>query len=197
MIVALQRFVKTNHRLFLGGVVVGAIVEYTLSLIGEVFLNVKWWDYSDKFLNINGRICLLYSIFWGLLSVYLIKVFHPKVDKAINYLKTKINTKVLKIAIAGTMIFIIVDCIVSAIAVDLFLLRVAVTKDLDIPNKEQAIQRYEKIYQNEKKANFINRHWNDDKVVKAYPNLTITLKDGTMKRVREYLPEIVPYYYKW
>ena len=97
MILALQYFSKTNHRLFLGGVIVGAVVEYSLSLIGEWLLNVKWWDYSDKFLNINGRICLLYSIFWGLLGVYLIKIVNPKVDKLIDYLKTKIKVKVLKI----------------------------------------------------------------------------------------------------
>lgn len=197
MILTLQYFSKTNHRLFCAGVVVGAIVEYTLSLIGELLLNAKWWDYSDKFLNINGRICLLYSFFWGLLGVYLIKVFHPKVDKMINYFKRKINLKVLKMLTVGTIIFIVVDCVISGIAVDLFLMRVAITKDLDIENKEQTKYRYETIYQDEKKANFINRYWNDEKMIKAYPNLTIKLKDGSMQAVKNHFPDIKPYYYKW
>lgn len=197
MILALQYFSKTNHRLFLGGVIVGAVVEYSLSLIGEWLLNVKWWDYSDKFLNINGRICLLYSIFWGLLGVYLIKIVNPKIDKLIDYLKTKIKVKVLKIITAGTIVFMVLDCMVSAVAIDLFLVRIAVTKDLPIQNKEQTIQKYEQIYQNEQKAEFVQKYWNDDVMVKTYPNLTITLQDGSIKRVREYLPEIKPYYYKW
>lgn len=197
MIIALQYFSKTNHRLFLGGIIVGAVVEYSLSLVGEWLLHVKWWDYSDKFLNINGRICLLYSIFWGLLGVYLIKIVNPKVDKFIDYLKTKIKIKLLKTITAGTILFMAIDCLVSAVAIDLFLVRVAVTKDLPIQNKEQTIQRYEEIYRNEKKANFVQKYWNDDRMIKAYPNLTITLQDGRIKRVREYLPEIKPYYYKW
>lgn len=197
MILALQYFSKTNHRLFVGGIVIGAIVEYSLSLIGEVLLNAKWWDYSDKFLNINGRICLLYSMFWGLLGVYLIKVFHPKVDKMINYLKRKINLKLLKGLAVGVLLFMLVDCVLSGIAVNLFLMRVAVINDLDIENKEQTSYRYEQIYHNEKKASFIYRYWNDNTMIKAYPNLTIKLKDGTMQAVKNYFPEIKPYYYKW
>lgn len=197
MILTLQYFSKTNHRLFMAGVVVGAIVEYTLSLIGELLLHAKWWDYSDKFLNINGRICLLYSFFWGLLGVYLIKVFHPKVDNMINYFKGKMNLKILKIFTVGTIVFIVIDCVISGMAVDLFLMRVAITKDLDIENKEQTKYRYETIYHDEKKASFINRYWNDEKMIKVYPNLTIKLRDGSMQAVKNYFPDIKPYYYKW
>jgi len=197
MIVSLHYFSKTNHRLFLGGFIVGSIVEYTLSLIGEMLLNVKWWDYSDKFLNINGRICFGYSVFWGLLGVYLIKVVNPKVDKMIDYLKEKVNMKILKIFTLGTIIFMLVDCIISGIAIDLFLTRVAVTKNLEVPNKQQIIYKYLSIYSDKDKVAFIYKYWNDDKMLKAYPNLTITLNDGTAKAVKEYYPEIKPYYYKW
>ena len=77
-------FNKNNHMLFLGGCIVGSILEYIISLIGEVVLNVRWWDYSNRFLNINGRICFLYSVFWGLLAIYLMKVINPRVDRFIN-----------------------------------------------------------------------------------------------------------------
>ena len=56
-------FNKNNHILFVGGFIIGSVVAYVLSLIGEILLNVRWWDYSDRFLNINGRICFLYSLF--------------------------------------------------------------------------------------------------------------------------------------
>ena len=43
--------------------VIASIVEYLASFIsGEIFHNVIW-DYSGRFLNINGRICFYYSIF--------------------------------------------------------------------------------------------------------------------------------------
>ena len=72
MILCLQPFKKNNNTLFWGGFVVGSIIEYLVSLIGELIFHVIWWDYSDMPLNINGRVCVYFSIFWGLLGIYLV-----------------------------------------------------------------------------------------------------------------------------
>ena len=72
MIVCLYKIPKKINALFAGGFVVGSIVEYAVSFIGEKMLGIKWWDYSGMPLNINGRICVYYSIFWGFLAIYLI-----------------------------------------------------------------------------------------------------------------------------
>lgn len=66
MITFLQYFMKNRMTLFVGGFLIGSITEYLISLIGELILHVKWWDYSNMPLNINGRICFYYSIFWGI-----------------------------------------------------------------------------------------------------------------------------------
>ena len=81
MILALQKFKKNNYTLFFGGFLVGSIIEYVVSLIGEAIFHVVWWDYSDMAFNINGRICVAFSMFWGILAIYLITHFNPKVDK--------------------------------------------------------------------------------------------------------------------
>lgn len=47
MIVALQKFNKNNYTLFLGGFLVGSIIEYLISLIGEALFHMVWWDYSE------------------------------------------------------------------------------------------------------------------------------------------------------
>ena len=196
MYVILNKYFKKNkHLLFLGGFIVGSVVEYVLSFIGEVLLNVRWWDYSNRFLNINGRVCFLYSIFWGLLGLYFMTVINPKVDKLINFLKKKINIKVLKSAVLIMTIFLLLDCIVSGVAIDLYLMRQSVLNDLDIPNKEQRIEEYNKIYSNEKNVKIIEKFWDDKKMVMTYPNLTITLNDGTSMKVKELLPDIKPYYF--
>lgn len=199
MYVILNRFFKdkNNHWLFWGGFVIGSVVEYLLSFIGEIMFNVRWWDYSNRFLNINGRICFLYSIFWGLLAVYFMRVINPKVDKVINFIKKKINIKVIKTITLIMFIFLLFDCVVSGIAVDLYLTRQAVINDLDVPNKEQTIEKYEKIYSDEKLVKIIDRFWNDEKMVITYPNLAITLNNGSNVRVRDYLPDIKPYYIKF
>ena len=50
MILALQKFKKNNYTLFFGGFLVGSIIEYVVSLIGEAIFHVVWWDYSDMVL---------------------------------------------------------------------------------------------------------------------------------------------------
>ena len=73
MIIFLQYFKKNNITLFIGGFLIGSITEYLVSLIGEWILHVKWWDYSNMPFNLNGRICISYSIFWGVLAIILMK----------------------------------------------------------------------------------------------------------------------------
>lgn len=198
MYVILNKYFKKNkHLLFFGGFIVGSIVEYVLSFLGEVILNVRWWDYSDRFLNLNGRICFLYSLFWGALGLYFMTVINPFVDKIIEFLKKKINIKILKIIVLVIFIFLMIDCILSGIAIECYLTRQAVENELDVPNKEKTIAEYELINLNEKLTAIINKFWNDKKMVMTYPNLTITLNDGSIVKVREYLPEIKPYYYKF
>lgn len=190
-------FTKNNHILFLGGFIVGSVVEYLISLIGEMMLNVRWWDYSNRFLNINGRICLLYSIFWGLLAIYLMRVINPRVDKLINWLKTKININVAKTLTFITTILLFIDCVASGFAISFCLIRKSVENNLNIANKEQTIEAYNKIYGNEKLKEFIYKYWNDEKMVLTYPNLTLKLEDGKIMYVKDLTPEIKPYYYKF
>ena len=83
MIGLLQYFKKNNFTLFFGGFLIGSVVEYLVSLFGEMMLHVKWWDYSNMPLNINGRICVYFSIFWGILAIFLMTYINKKVDKVL------------------------------------------------------------------------------------------------------------------
>lgn len=55
----------------------GAIIEYLTSYIMEKLFHVRWWDYSDKAFNVNGRICLQCLIMFGILGVLAIKILNP------------------------------------------------------------------------------------------------------------------------
>lgn len=191
------KFFKNNYTLFVGGFLVGSIVEYTVSFLGEMLLNVKWWDYSDRFLNVNGRICFLYSIFWGLLGVYLMKGINPKIDKFINWIKGKINLKLLRALVSCLIILLFVDCLVSGYAINVYLVRVCVENNLPIENKQETQNYYHYIYDNKEKSEFINKYWGNEKMILTYPNLTITLEDGTLKRVADFYPNIKDCYYRF
>ena len=100
-------------KIFAIGFVGGSIVEYIMSWGMELVLGFTAWDYSDNFLNINGRICLLFSIFWGFLGILWIKILYPQFDKILN----KINPKIYKILIVCLSIFLLLDILLTISAV--------------------------------------------------------------------------------
>lgn len=197
MICTLQYFGKNVHTLFLGGFISGSITEYIVSFVGEKLLNTSWWDYSDKFLNINGRICFIYSVFWGLLGLYLMKVINPKVDKLIEWIKSKISINKLRTITMIVIIGMFVDCVVSGIAIDCYLTRTTIEKKIEVSHKELAEKKYNYLYkENAKLGDFINKIWGNKTMVITYPNLTIQLADGSVEYLKNYYPEIQPYYLK-
>lgn len=62
---------------FLFGIILTSVLEYTVSVLLEKLFKKSWWDYSDRKFNVNGRICIRNSAFWGGLSVLLIYVLQP------------------------------------------------------------------------------------------------------------------------
>lgn len=197
MIVALQKFKKNGYTLFLGGAIVGSLVEYLISLFGELILNVRWWDYSGRFLNINGRICLLYSIYWGLISIYLMKSLNPNIDKLINFLKNKINIRLSRLLTIGVTVILFIDCIISAVAVQLFLARTIVQKDLPAQSRDWYVSIYNSYSSNENTKHFIEKIWSDKKIIRVYPNLRLTLNNGEIVYVRDCYPDLPTYYYNF
>lgn len=180
MILFLRHFNKNNNRLFIGGFIVGSIVEYTISLFAEIFLNMKWWDYSNMPLNINGRICVYFSIFWGFLAVYFMSYVHPKIDKLIEKIKAKFTMKTLKTLTILVTGFLIFDCAVTVYALEMFFIRKVHDYDLDVANKEKINMRYEEIYGNKKTAKFIDKFYSDRKMIKTFPNLKTQDKNGNI-----------------
>ena len=196
MIVFLQYFKKNYNTLFIGGFIIGSITEYLISLFGESILNVKWWDYSNMPLNIGGRICVYFSVFWGFLAIYLICSFNPRIDKIIGWVKRKIPIKYLKIITLIMIIFLFLDCIVTGYAIKMFQIRMVAQHDLNIKYKEETINAYNRIYSDSQTSNFIYKFFGDKKMIRTFPNLKIMGADGNMIYFDSLLPDIQPYYYK-
>lgn len=197
MILFLHKFSKKYTTLFFGGFIVGSIVEYLVSWIGELILGVKWWDYSNMPLNINGRICVYFSIFWGFLALYLIASFNPRIDKFINWIKAKISLKALKTLTLSVTLILLIDCIITGIAMSFFLIRMIAKNNLNVPNKEIIIEKYDNIYNNEKLSNFIYKYWGDRKMIKTFPNIKVQDIDGNIIYIDSLLKDIKPYYFKF
>lgn len=63
--------------LFLGGMILGAFIEFVTGLFLEKIFHKKWWDYSGIRLNFEGYVCLRYSLLWGVLAVLLVLFINP------------------------------------------------------------------------------------------------------------------------
>ncbi len=125
-----------------------SVLEYIMSWGEETFTGYRSWDYSHRLFNINGRICFMYSCFWGMLGILWCKFIYP----VLKYLMTKVPKSVGIPAFWGTLAFLLYDIIVSAFAKSRFTAR----QD-GIP----AINRLQKYF---------DRKFPDEVVIKAYPN---------------------------
>lgn len=197
MIVCLQKLKKGNIRLFIGGAILGSIVEYTISLIGELMFHVRWWDYSNLPFNINGRICVAFAFFWGVLAVFLISSINPKIDKLIDWIKAKVkNEKMLHIIVFFILWIMIIDCIITGAALEFFKIRKVEQCNLNVKDREHITQKYHEIYDNEKLSKFIYTFWGDQKMILTFPNLKISDKDGNIIYFDSLCPGCRRYYLK-
>lgn len=89
-------------------------LEYIISIMLEIVVHKKWWDYSNNFLNINGRVCLLYSTYWVVLGLAILKFIKPIFEKIYNRIKSKKTTNVINtiiIVMAVDLVLSIAHCI--------------------------------------------------------------------------------------
>lgn len=112
--ISLYRFRNRGKWLsFLGGMIVGSAVEYFCSWLQESLFGSVSWDYSSRPFNLNGRICLLYAVFWGVLGVIWIKDIYPRMSRWILHLPNRAG----KAAAWCAIIFLLVNSAVSGAAV--------------------------------------------------------------------------------
>lgn len=97
--------------LFISSFVILSIWEYIVGWLLEIVFKTKYWDYSNKFLNIGGRVCLLNSIFWGVLGVLFIKLIHPFICN----ITEKIPSIYVAIFLIISIIYIVTDTIITAV----------------------------------------------------------------------------------
>lgn len=91
------------------------ILEYLTSLVLELIFNLRWWDYSNYFLNINGRVCLIFSIFFGFIGIVFVKKIYPRIQKLIKNIRKKISVKMLWVILISLIVLSNVDGILSSI----------------------------------------------------------------------------------
>lgn len=71
-------FLSMNSvKIFFIGLVSATLLEYVTSVVLEKLFHARWWDYTNYKFNLNGRICLIASLFWGVIAVTVVQVVNP------------------------------------------------------------------------------------------------------------------------
>ena len=61
------------------GAAVTTAVEYVVHWAYEFLLGVRFWDYSQMAGNLQGRVCLPFTLAWGVLTALAVWYVHPLV----------------------------------------------------------------------------------------------------------------------
>lgn len=191
MIPGLQKFKKKNWTLFLAGAIEGSIVEYVISWLGEIVFHIKWWDYSNMPFDINGRICLLFTIFWGILALLLMRLINPYIEKFID----KIPKKLFSVLTIGGTILLILDLLITAFGLQVFYTRFTKKYDLNLVEDKNLMVSQE-VLENKFVQKLSNTIFTDEKMLRTFPNIKYKDNDGNIIWVKDILTDIKPYYYK-
>ena len=116
LIICLSNYKGNNLKLFFVAAVVLTYFEYVAGFVLEVIFDLKWWDYTNDFLNINGRVCLPFALAWGVIAILVVNYIHPFTEKITNKLLNKITPVMLDIVLKVFGIIIIIDFILSSIS---------------------------------------------------------------------------------
>lgn len=109
IILLLNKYVEDPFVLFVMAMLICSLLEYFTSYIMEKLFKARWWDYSHKKYNINGRICLDNILAFGILGLLMIYVINPFVVKMLGY----ISINILNIVSLLLFIVFVVDLAVS------------------------------------------------------------------------------------
>lgn len=154
----LRKYVDDPVVLFVMSVLICGILEYVTSYIMEKLFKARWWDYSKRKFNLNGRICLGTIIPFGILGLLIMYIFNPFILGKLENLPEII----LNIFSISLFIVYIVDNIIS-LTVTGYIKTAEKIAFKDEDNTEEFSMRVKQIL---KQKSILHR-----RLVNAYPKL--------------------------
>lgn len=175
LILFLDHCKNSDFKIFILGGILGGAIEYVISFILEAMYGSRFWDYTYLPFDINGRICIKYSIYWSILALILMKIIRPAFDKIIS----KMNERLKKILEIGLFVFLCVDVVVTVWAISIY--------------KDRALAVYydeeRNTSQNELVQKIEEEYFTNERMLKTFPNLRIIDREGKDVFIRDILEE--------
>jgi len=185
-----KNIVIQSGTLFVFGMLISTALEYIVSYGMEILFNARWWDYSNKKLNVNGRICLTVSLIWGGATLILWYLMHPQVLKVYELIPTRFLVAILWVLgsifildLAGTLNSLI-DF--RNVVIEMYKMKNELLDGIDkIKNIQEELQ--EDLHQELRERidlleqRFIQRQ---RRLLLAFPNLKTKMIDDWMQEVK-------------
>lgn len=161
IILLLRKYQKYPLALFTMAIIICSLLEYITSWLMEIIFKNRWWDYSDKKFNINGRICLETMIPFGIIGTFVFYILNPTITKLISFLPN-----ILTIIIA--IIFFVLFTIDVSISFNIIVKLKNVGKSIKMDSTDEITKKVREILLNK---SFLHR-----RLVKAFPHMQIKKK---------------------
>lgn len=95
--------------MFFVGLLACSVLEYFTSWIMEKLFNMRWWDYSKKKFNINGRVCLLNAVLFGVGGMIIVYLIQPEISKFVE----KLTSTHIRLFATLIMAVLLIDFVAS------------------------------------------------------------------------------------
>lgn len=105
----LQKYAGDLPLTFILSILICGTLEYMTSYVMEKIFKARWWDYSQRKFNINGRVCLENLVLFGLASCVIIYVTNPFIIKHLKMIPSMVQN----VLIGALLVVHLVDNIVS------------------------------------------------------------------------------------
>ena len=99
--------------LFIIGIIFATLIELIAGFLLDQLFHARWWDYRDRRFNLNGYICLEFSIYWGLGIAFVLRVIQPVFENIVSSIPVRISW----ILLSAFYITFLVDIILTVLTI--------------------------------------------------------------------------------
>ena len=105
LISCLRKYKAKPIKLFIYSAIIFSVFEYIAGFALDALFADRWWDYTNDFMNLNGRISIFFSFAWGFIALIFIHFVHPLIEKFAKKIlkKIPINLQIIFINIFVTI----------------------------------------------------------------------------------------------
>ena len=197
VVVGLLAPVRENvFLLFFCSVILTSALEWITGFVLEKAFHQKWWDYSEMPFNLNGYICLLFSLLWGLACLLIMDVIHPMVASLVGHIPHTLGLVLLGVFTA--VILADLGATVATIAklnrrlgqLDELAARIHALSDglgEDLAERRAALEEKKAALEARHSELLSHRPFGQGRLLKAFPHMKSTRHGAALEQLKERL----------